>query len=224
VHHAEVIAHVGARTEQALLLSGPQRDAHRALHRQVERLQNAQRLQHHRGTGGIVGRAGARVPRVEMRAEHYNLVLEPRIGPGNLADDVEGIQIAVQEATLIVDLEGDWYALLDGAHDAAVVLRRHDDAGHCRGSIDVSRHPVRREHRSAVATSRRHRAERSFVHEELRALAIELLYGSESAATAAAASTATPALLRYGRRKRIESRVGESSRERRELRLHSRRG
>src|SRR5690606_42054046 len=42
--------------------------------------QQAHGLHDHRRAAAVVGRAGAGVPRVEVRAEHHHLVLQQRIG------------------------------------------------------------------------------------------------------------------------------------------------
>ena len=58
----EVRLHVGARTEEPLLLAAPERQAHGAVHLQIKRLQDTHRLQDHGAAGRVVGGAGPAVP------------------------------------------------------------------------------------------------------------------------------------------------------------------
>ena len=74
LERAEVLLHVGLRAEQALLFAAPQRQANRPARLDADRLQDADRLHHHRAADGVVGRAGRRVPRVEVTAEHHDLL------------------------------------------------------------------------------------------------------------------------------------------------------
>ena len=66
----------------------PIRTVRRSLH--AARLQNPQRLHHDRRAGGVVGRAGAAVPGVEVRADHHDFI--GLVGAGNVRDDVERVR------------------------------------------------------------------------------------------------------------------------------------
>ncbi len=81
-----MLGDVGDRAAQALLLAAPQRQANRAPRCHPDRLQDADRLEHHRRANGVVGGAGGGVPRVEVTAQHHHL-LRP-VAAGNLGDDV----------------------------------------------------------------------------------------------------------------------------------------
>ena len=89
----EVLLHVGLRAEQPLFLAAPQRDADRPLRLRADRLQDPHRLHDHRRPVGVVRRAGAGMPRVEMRADQHDLRPELRVGAGDLGDDVVGVGI-----------------------------------------------------------------------------------------------------------------------------------
>ncbi len=76
------------------LFGAPQGEPHRAVHIEVERLEDAQRLHHDGAAGGVVAGPGAGVPRVEVAADHDDLVaLRPA---GDLGDDVLSIDVAVE--------------------------------------------------------------------------------------------------------------------------------
>ncbi len=71
---AEMFLHIGARTQQPFLFAAPQAHADSAVHIHIERFENADGLHHHRAAGRVVGCASAAVPRIQMRAQHDNLV------------------------------------------------------------------------------------------------------------------------------------------------------
>ena len=102
----------------------PQPEAHRAPERQAGRLEDAHGLHHHGGARRVVDRAGAGMPRVEVRAEHHELVGDGGVRAGQLGEDVERIQIGIVETILRVDLD---------AHRDSLVQRARDAAGHLRG-------------------------------------------------------------------------------------------
>ena len=92
-----MVAHPGRRSEQPLLFPAPQRHADGALRLGAHGLQDAHRL-HHRGRAiGVVCRADAGVPRVEVAADHDNFVLQHRVGARQFGDDVVGIAVVVVE-------------------------------------------------------------------------------------------------------------------------------
>ena len=115
--------HVADGAEVVLLLAGPEREPDRPPRRDANRLQDADRLHRHRRTRAVVGRAGRRMPRVEVAAEHHHFVFQRRIGPRQLGDDVDAFH-AVDElrGDAQRDLDGDF--LVDHPHDAPVVLAR----------------------------------------------------------------------------------------------------
>ena len=69
---AEVLAHVGARAEQALFFAAPERDADRAARPGADRFQDPQRFHHRRAAGRVVGGAGRERMRVEVGAEQHD--------------------------------------------------------------------------------------------------------------------------------------------------------
>ena len=86
--HPEVLLHIRLRSEQALFLAAPERDADRAARLDADRLQDADRLHHHRAADGVVGGAGGRVPRIDVAAEHHHFLR--LVAAGNLGDHVVG--------------------------------------------------------------------------------------------------------------------------------------
>ena len=74
LERAEVLLHVRLRAEQPLLLAAPQRQADRAARLDADRLQDPDGFHHHRAADRVVGRAGRRVPRVEVAAEHHDFL------------------------------------------------------------------------------------------------------------------------------------------------------
>src|SRR5690606_14995518 len=81
---------VVGRTDQALLLTAPQRDADGAARLDADLLEDAHGLHHHRHAGAVVGRAAAGVPGVHVRAEHHHF-----IGLGAAARDLGDGVVAV---------------------------------------------------------------------------------------------------------------------------------
>src|SRR5215469_11163268 len=55
---AEVLLNVCLRSQQALLLAAPQRDAHGAIQLEIERLKNPHHLDHYSAARGIIRSAG----------------------------------------------------------------------------------------------------------------------------------------------------------------------
>ena len=76
----------------------------------------------------------AGVPRVEVRAEHHDLVLERVVGARDLGDYVVRVAILVVEARLHFDCQLDRDLLLQHPRDQVVVLGRQDDRGHRVGA------------------------------------------------------------------------------------------
>ena len=83
---AEVLFDVGLRTEQPFLLARPERDADGAARLEPERLDDARGLHHHGRADRVVGGAGGGVPRIEVTAEHDDLV--GLVAARNFGDDV----------------------------------------------------------------------------------------------------------------------------------------
>src|SRR5207245_9857295 len=69
----EVLLYVRLRSEQALLLTGPQADAHGPAELHAALLQDPHRFEHDRRPRCIVRRAGAALPGIAMHAEHDEL-------------------------------------------------------------------------------------------------------------------------------------------------------
>ncbi len=81
---------IGARAEQTFFFTTPQRDANGAIQRQVRGFENADGFHHDGAAGGVIGGAGAAVPRIEVSTEHDDFVFV-FAGAGDFADDVEAI-------------------------------------------------------------------------------------------------------------------------------------
>jgi hypothetical protein len=80
-----MLLHVALRSEQAFFLAAPQADANGAARLDVQRFQDAHGFHHDDGAGAVVGCARARVPGVEMGAEHHEfifLVRSRKLGNG----------------------------------------------------------------------------------------------------------------------------------------------
>ena len=125
---------------------------------QVERLQDPHRLEHHRAAGGVVGGAGAGVPRVEVRADHHHLVRFA--AAGDLGDHVRGLAVGVFHLDAHLELHAHRLAALDEPGDAAVALGRehHHRRRHRRARDARSRPPRRTRSRRCRGPTRRSRA------------------------------------------------------------------
>ena len=89
----------------------------------VELLEDAHHLHGDRAAGSVVGGAGAVVPRVEVAADHDDLIfLRPA---GDLRDDVERIGVGGVPLRLDVELQLHRHIVLQQARDAVVMLGRN---------------------------------------------------------------------------------------------------
>ena len=132
---------VSERAEESFLFAAPQRDANRAPRPHADRLQDPRRLHHHRAADRVVGGACRRVPRVEVSAEHDDLVLLVRAR--DLRDRVvRRVPLRIRPVD-DVEFEAHRRAIGEDPRDAAVVLVAHDDGGH--GLRDVVRAVVERD-------------------------------------------------------------------------------
>ena len=86
----DVLADVGARAEQPLLLAAPQADPDRPARLGADRLQNPQRLHHRAAAGRVVGGAGRVGVRVEVRAEQDDF--RRQVAAGNFGDRIEPVR------------------------------------------------------------------------------------------------------------------------------------
>jgi hypothetical protein len=75
---------------------------------------------------------GARVPRVEVRAEHHQLVALLRAG--QLGDDVVRLLVAIRDGDGVVEPHPRRDVPGDEARHAVVVLGRHGDHGRGQGA------------------------------------------------------------------------------------------
>ena len=159
----------------------------RAAQPQAGLLQDSHRLHHHGRSGRVVGRPGAAVPRVEVAAEDDDLV--GLVGPGDLADDVEGVDVGIVERVLDVQLEPDGHFLFHGPHQAAVVLGGKRDLRDARVGAGVARDPLRGLYEDRPAF-----APRAFVDDRQRPLVLEELrpLREETHGRAEAAGAARP--------------------------------
>ena len=101
LQHHHVLAELGAMliavgepAAAAVLLVGPQHDAHRPPRTQVQLLHDPQRLPRHHAAAAIVGRAGADVPRVEVAADDDDFVR--LLASADLADDVGRLGVGLE--------------------------------------------------------------------------------------------------------------------------------
>ncbi len=122
---AEVLAHVGARAEEPLLLARPERDADGAPGPRVEGGQDAHRLEHHRHARGVVAGVRARVPGIEVGPDHDQLVRQ--VGARDLPEHVGRLLDLVADRVAHLDLDLRRQAPLRDPHQPVVVLGRHRD-------------------------------------------------------------------------------------------------
>src|SRR5215471_3831062 len=101
----EVLGDVGARSEEPLLFTTPERQTYAAIEPQIERLQDAHHLDHDRAPSGVIGRTGAAVPAVQMRADHHYSVALP--ASRNFRDDIDRVGAIVEETRVDIESELD---------------------------------------------------------------------------------------------------------------------
>ena len=122
---AELLANVRLRAEQTLLFPAPQRDANRPPRLDADRHQDPRRFHHHGTTNGVVGRTSGGVPRIEMAAEHHDLV--GLVAARDLGDDVVARSSLRVRPVDDVEFELDGTLVVEQAPDPPVVLVPHDD-------------------------------------------------------------------------------------------------
>ncbi|OQC35203.1 MAG: hypothetical protein BWX64_02559 [Acidobacteria bacterium ADurb.Bin051] len=156
---------VGARAEQPLLLGGPECEADRAPGLHADRLEDPRRLHDDRDARAVVGRAGARVPRVEVGARHHDLL--PAVGAGDLGEHVaDGSAVGV-EGGRDVDLDLHLPPGVEGAGDAPVRRFGHHQPRHPAAAPGDAAAPAADHVEDAVRPGRLlHRRERSLFDEE----------------------------------------------------------
>ncbi len=106
-------------------LAAPQRNANSPARLQLQRLKNSHGLHHQGDSGSVVGRAGAGVPRIQMRPDHNHFILQIRTR--NLGDRVSAHQVFVVKPHRQIDRHLEFFALLDHSDHAVVILDGHDD-------------------------------------------------------------------------------------------------
>ncbi|MNV18547.1 hypothetical protein D3C71_1093770 [compost metagenome] len=126
------------RADQALFFAAPQRHADGALGLGAHGLEDAHGFHHHRHAGRVVGRTGAGVPGIHVRAEHDDLVgLAAATDLGQRV--VAGLVGGIGEAGLHVDAKLDRFLLLDRPHQRVVVLGHHRQFGHADRLASLAR-------------------------------------------------------------------------------------
>ena len=182
-----MLRHPRLRAVQSFLLAAPEREADRAARLRADRSENARRLEHRRGAVCVVRCARRGVPRIEMGADHHDLVAQLGIGAGNLRDDVVAARVLGEVAPLDVDADLHGNAIFEKSNEVVVVLASHDDRWHGVGA-GVAR---LEEDRSVLAAARlQHRAD-SGVVQQLRD-ALRLALAATSTATARRVLRARP--------------------------------
>src|SRR5687767_4161560 len=127
VRIAEVLAHVGARAPEPLLFPAPEGDPDRPSRLRPDRLQDPHRLEHDGDARRVVARVRARVPGIEVRPDHHDLV--PEVAAGDLADEVHCLLRARPEPVPYLELHLDRDVALEDPVHPVVVLgcdRDHD--------------------------------------------------------------------------------------------------
>ena len=123
-----------------MLFASPERHANRAPRPDTDRLQQPRRLHHRGAPDRVVSGAGGAVPRIEVPAQHHDLIAF--VSSGNLGDRVVR-RVSVRIGGVgDVELERDGRAVGKNArHTAVVFIAHHDRGNHFR---DVIRRIVER--------------------------------------------------------------------------------
>ena len=123
---------IAARAVEALFLATPERQADGPFGLESQLLQDTHGLHHDDAAGRVVSSAGAAVPGVEVTAQQDDLVLEFRIGTGNLSIDIVYFAI-VRKPVDEFQLHFNLVSFLEQADHAAMVFDRHVDLGNGLG-------------------------------------------------------------------------------------------
>ena len=127
----EMLLHISARTEQALLFAGPQADAHGTAQPNAGGFENTHGFQHYTGACTVIRGAGPRVPGIKVRANHHDFVGFGFVGARNFTDDVEGIQVVFVKLVLNVRLQRNGNFLFQHTREPPIIFAGD---GHARGS------------------------------------------------------------------------------------------
>src|SRR5262245_42868260 len=96
-------------TQESLLFPTPQRQADRPSHPGADLLHESPGLECGRRSVLVGGRPDAYLPRLEMPADHDDLVANRRLGSRELLDHVVGFSVScIVKTCLDVDAELDW--------------------------------------------------------------------------------------------------------------------
>jgi hypothetical protein len=140
---------VVARAEQSLLFAAPERDADGAARLESGGVEDAQHFHHRRRAGGVVGGAGRAVPRIEVRANQHDVVLEVRAR--QFANHVEAVRLGfVAELDLDVERHLHRHVVLEQPDHPVVVLDRDGDLRQAAAGGRVAGAAGAEKHRAAV--------------------------------------------------------------------------
>src|SRR5688572_3903421 len=116
---------VRLRPKQALLFAAPKGHPDRPTRLRADRFENSCRLHHHRAADGVISRSGSRMPRVEVPAEHHDLVR--LIATRDLRDDVVRRRTFREKFISNVELESDGCALAQHSCDTSKIFVSQDN-------------------------------------------------------------------------------------------------
>ncbi len=134
------------RTEQPFFLAAPACDADRAAWLYADGLENTRGLHHRRAADCVVGRSGRRVPRIQVPAEHNDLVLFVRTH--DLTDNVITGNPIRHDMAAEVKLQLDRRLVGEQPEDSSKVFVTHHDRWH--DLRDVERPVVKGTHGPAI--------------------------------------------------------------------------
>ena len=146
-----------------------------------------------------------------MGAEHHGFIRF--VGSGDLADDVERVEIGIVELVCDVHLQRNRHFLIERPCDATVVLHSDHDLRRHGWILGVAGAARADEERAAVAAAGIDEREHAFVEEKLHPLTLELLLPLKCPASAPAACGRLPGEVR-------KVRVAVAAARRREVRLY----
>src|SRR2546425_4091506 len=120
-----------------------------------------------------------------MRSEHDQFI--SFVGPANLADDVERVEILIMELVLNVHLDADRHILLHHPPNPAIVFDGHHDLRRYWRICRVAAAATLDEDRAPAALARFDRRNHPLIEEELQAPLIEIRRIASIAASLSAA-------------------------------------
>ncbi len=128
-NESEVLLYVVVGSELAFLLAGPKCDANGAARLHLQCVEYTHDFHGDDRSGAVIRCTCRGGPRIEMSADHHDLVFQLRVRSGNFRNGVEAVLVVTGELGIDIHLNRYRHVRFEQAIDAPVVF----DCHHCAG-------------------------------------------------------------------------------------------